>query len=141
MAANLNMNRHRVTNVLDPSFGSDAATKGFLERFIKSVDNLPVAELASLTNSKIGDKFLDMKGDKIKNPGAPTASSDAATRLYVDNSIAAAVSGIAPSEPAASEDILSKSTADRTYLKLDGTTVMTGNLDLGRNSASDSIFY
>ena len=134
MAANLNMNRHRVTNVLDPSFGSDAATKGFLERFIKSVDNLPVAELASLINSKIGDKFLDMKGSKIRNLGAPTASSDAATRLYVDNSIAAAVSGIAPSEPAASEDILSKSTADRTYLKLDGATVMTGNLDLGRNS-------
>ena len=132
MAANLNMNRHRVTNVLDPSFGSDAATKGFLERFIKSVDNLPVAELASLINSKIGDKFLDMKGSKIRNLGAPTASSDAATRLYVDNSIAAAVSGIAPSEPAASEDILSKSTADRTYLKLDGGSVMTGGLDMGR---------
>ena len=44
MTANLNMGRHRANNVLDPSSGSDVATKGFLERFVKAVDNLPVAE-------------------------------------------------------------------------------------------------
>jgi hypothetical protein len=132
MAANLNMGRHRVTNVLHPSSGSDAATKGFLERFIKVLDNLPVAELASFIISKIGDKFLDMKGNKIRNLGSPTATSDAASKGYVDTSIAIAVSGIAAGGPAVSEDTLSKSTADSTYLKLDGTSVMGGGLNMGR---------
>jgi hypothetical protein len=31
MAANLNMGQHKVTNVQDPSSGSDAATRGFVE--------------------------------------------------------------------------------------------------------------
>ena len=129
MAANLNMGRHRVTNVLEPSSSSDAANRGFLERFIKVLDNLPVAELASTIISKIGDKFLDMKGSKIRNLGAPTASSDATTKSYVDTAVSTAIAGVAPSE-----DALSRSTADSTYLKLDGKSVMTGTLDLGRNS-------
>ena len=52
MAANLYMGRHRVTNVLDPSSGSDAATRGFLERFVRTLDNLPVAELVNTVISK-----------------------------------------------------------------------------------------
>ena len=43
-----------------------------------------------------------------------------------------AVSGITPGEPATSEDALSKSTADSTYLKSDGTSLMGGGLDMGR---------
>jgi hypothetical protein len=122
MAATLNMGRHRVTNVLDPSSGSDAVTKGFLDRFIKVLDNLPVVELASSIISKTGDKLIDMKGNKIKNLGSPTATNDAASKGYVDTSIANAVSGITPGSPAATEDLLSKSTADSTYLKLDGSS-------------------
>jgi hypothetical protein len=134
MAANLNMGRHRVTNVLDPSSGSNAVTRGFLERFVKILYKLPVAELLS----KIGDKFLDMKGSKIRNLGVPTASSDAASKVYVDTSIANTVSGITAGgptgggSPASTEDTLSKSTADSTYLKLDGTSTMGGSLNMGR---------
>jgi hypothetical protein len=135
MAANLNMGRHRVTNVLDPSSGSDAVTRGFLERFVKILDNLPVAELLS----QIGDKLLDMRGNKIKNPGTPTATNDAASKGYADTSIANAVSGITAGgptggagSPASREDTLSKSTADSTYLKLDGSSAMGGGLNMGR---------
>ena len=69
---------------------------------------------------KIGDKFLDMKGNKIVNLGVPTETHEAATKGYVD----IAVSGITPGESTVSGDTLSKSTADSTYLKLDGTSVM-----------------
>jgi hypothetical protein len=128
MAANLNMGRHRVTNVLEPLSSGDAINKGFLERFIRVLDNLPVTELARTILSKIGDKFLDMKGNKIVNLGVPTAANEAATKDYVDTAISNAVSDIAPNEPTISEDTLSKSTADSTYLKLDGSSVMGGLL-------------
>jgi hypothetical protein len=44
MAANLNMNRNKIINVLDPVSGSDVATRGFIERLLNSLNNLPVAE-------------------------------------------------------------------------------------------------
>ena len=46
-----------------------------------------------------------------------------------DSAVANAVAGVAPTEPA--EDILSRSTADSTYLKLDGSSVIGGGLDMG----------
>jgi hypothetical protein len=113
--------------------------KDFLERFIKTLDNLPVTELAKTIISKIGDKFLDMKDNKIVNLGAPTGTNDAVSKGYVDTSIANAIAAHAPPPQVVnevSEDAISKSTADITYLKLDGTSVMGGGLNMGRYGIS-----
>ena len=70
-----------------------------------------------------------MKGKKIRNLDSPTAISDGATKGYVDTTIAAAVAGVsvAPAAPTeASQDVLTRSVDDNTYVKLDGTSVMGG---------------
>jgi hypothetical protein len=59
-----------------------------------TVSNLPVAELTSTILNKIGDQFLDMKGQKIRNLDSPTAISDGATMGYVDPTVAAAVAAV-----------------------------------------------
>jgi hypothetical protein len=105
-----------------------------------TLSNLPVTELTSTTLSKIGDKFLDMKGQKIRNLDSPKAISDGATKGYVDVAIAA-VKAAAPAggEQSAgcvgeleSEDVLTRTVGDNTYVKIDGTFIMGGGLDMGR---------
>ena len=64
----------------------------------------------NLTSS--GD--YDMINKKLRNVGAPSANTDAATKKYVD-------------------DNSSGSFDDSSFLKLDGTRKMTGNLDMNNN--------
>jgi hypothetical protein len=73
-----------------------------------------------------------MQGQKIRNLDRPTAISDGATKGYVDQTVAAAVAAMetSPTEPA--EDVLTRSIGDNTYVKIDGTSVMGGGLDMGR---------
>ena len=59
------------------------------------------------------DGDYDMVNKKLKNVGAPSANTDAATKKYVDDN--------------------SSSTDTSDLLKLDGTRKMTGNLDMNNN--------
>ena len=72
MTADLYMNKHRVTGLLDPVTGSDALTKGYYER----VKNTATAN-------------LDMGGFNIINLKEPTLSKHAVTKQYADNIITA----------------------------------------------------
>lgn len=60
---------------------------------------------------------LSMGTNKITNLGTPTATTDAATKSYVDTQDAAEASA--------------RAAEDLTFLKLNGTRTMTGDLELG----------
>lgn len=127
-----------ITGLATPSASSDAANKGYVDTAVANVvASAPAAldtlnELAaalgndsnfatSVTNSiatkvsKSGDSMtgaLAMGSNKITGLGTPTASTDAATKGYVD-------------------------TADATKLNLSGGT-MTGNIVMGANKVTST---
>ena len=97
------------------------------------------------------DGNYDITGKKLTNVGAPTSDKDAATKKYVDDN----VTGGSASTPATSKLVVdsnidmkdryrllnlkspldndepaTKSYADNKFLNIDGTKVMTGNLNM-----------
>jgi hypothetical protein len=70
MAANLNVYGHRIINVTEPLAGSEVTTKGYVDRSLNSLENLPVNELTIL--NIIGVGHLELKGKKIRNLAAPS---------------------------------------------------------------------
>ena len=77
--------------------------------FAKGIQGAPGVGF-NLTSS--GD--YDMVGKKLRNVGAPSANTDAATKKYVDDNSSGPADG-------------------SVFLKLDGTKKMTGNLDMNNN--------
>ena len=72
MQTQLNMNHNSITNLKDPQFGGEAATKSYAD---KKLD---------LSGGKMtGD--LDMGGKKITNIARPMKEDDAATKKFVVN--------------------------------------------------------
>ncbi len=70
---NLNMSNQRINNLNDPSSGSDAATKNY-------VDSQPGDNLGNHTATT----NLNMDGNRVENLGNPNSGDDAATKQYVD---------------------------------------------------------
>nr|NQU89831.1 hypothetical protein [Bacteroidota bacterium] len=69
----LNMSNQQITNLADPSVGSDAATKQYVD---SNGDNL---------GNHTAQFYLNMSNMQITNLGDPTSNNDAATKQYVDN--------------------------------------------------------
>ena len=72
METQLNMNHNSITNLKDPEFGGEAATKSYADKKL---------DLAGGTMT--GD--LDMGLNRIKNLKTPVSSSDAANAAFVTN--------------------------------------------------------
>jgi hypothetical protein len=78
----------KLTNLGAPTTNSDAATKLY-------VDNLDIADGDKSSTNEIQNinqvltQSNDAGGLKLTNLGTPTAATDAATKLYVDNLVAA----------------------------------------------------
>ena len=72
MQTQLNMNHNSITNLKDPEFGGEAATKSYADKKL---------DLAGGTMT--GD--LDMGTKKIRNLGAPISSTDAVSADFVQN--------------------------------------------------------
>ena len=72
MQTQLNMNHNSITNLKDPEFGGEAATKSYADKKL---------DLAGGTMT--GN--LDMGTKKIKNLGYPIASTDAVSANFVQN--------------------------------------------------------
>ena len=75
MQTQLNMNHNSITNLKDPQFGGEAATKSYADKKL---------DLAGGTMT--GD--LDMGTKKIRNLGAPISSTDAVSADFVQNILA-----------------------------------------------------
>ena len=81
LAANLDANSNRITDLADPTAAQDAATKNY-------VDTTTTANpiyVAAAGDTMSGD--LAMGTNKVTGVGDPTAAQDAATKNYVDTQL------------------------------------------------------
>ena len=72
METQLNMNHNSITNLKDPEFGGEAATKSYADK-----------KLALAGGTMTGS--INMENNEITNLPTPTGNSNAATKKYVDD--------------------------------------------------------
>jgi hypothetical protein len=135
----------KIRNLDSPTAISDGATKGYVDAAIAAVKAgiAPVTSAESaedvLTRSigdnlyvkpdgtSVMDEGLDMGRFGNRNVRDPSLSSDVPTKGYTDRAIAPITSKV--------DEITNKVTEiTNSVVKLDGSSIMTGTLDMGRNS-------
>ena len=103
METQLNMNHNSITNLKDPEFGGEAATK----KYVDDIETKLLSDVALELIKKIDIGEIDMKGERIINLGNPLYSSDAINTSYLHSFMSA-------------------------YLNTDGGT-MEGQIDMNNN--------
>ena len=103
MQTQLNMNHNSITNLKDPAFGGEAATK----KYVDDIETKLLSDVALELIKKIDIGEIDMKGERIINLGNPLHSSDAINTTYLHSFMSA-------------------------YLNTDGGT-MEGQIDMNNN--------
>ena len=103
MQTQLNMNHNSITNLKDPEFGGEAATKTYVD----DIETKLLSDVALELIKKIDIGEIDMKGERIINLGNPLYSSDAINTSYLHSFMSA-------------------------YLNTDGGT-MEGQIDMNNN--------
>ena len=103
METQLNMNHNSITNLKDPQFGGEAATK----KYVDDIETKLLSDVALELIKKIDVGEIDMKGERIINLGNPLYSSDAINTSYLHSFMSA-------------------------YLNTDGGT-MEGQIDMNNN--------
>ena len=103
MQTQLNMNHNSITNLKDPAFGGEAATK----KYVDDIETKLLSDVALELIKKIDIGEIDMKGERIINLGNPLYSSDAINTSYLHSFMSA-------------------------YLNTDGGT-MEGQIDMNNN--------
>ena len=104
MQTQLNMNHNSITNLKDPQFGGEAATKTYVD----DIETKLLSDVALELIKKIDIGEIDMKGERIINLGNPLYSSDAINTSYLHSFMSA-------------------------YLNTDGGT-MEGQIDMNNNN-------
>ena len=82
METQLNMNHNSITNLKDPTFGGEAATKAYVDATIVS----STATKLNLSGGKMTGS-IDMNQNKIINLPKPTEENDAVNMDYLDKKI------------------------------------------------------
>ena len=114
----LSMNRNDLTGIPDtPKFGYSAVNKNYVDGEITKIDTTPFVKL---DGSRAMTGNLDMGGKKITSVGAPTASFHSTDAVKI-RSMTATFRGF-------------KIGLNRSFVHLDGSEAMTGNLDMGDHS-------
>ena len=103
MQTQLNMNHNSITNLKDPEFGGEAATK----KYVDDIETKLLSDVALELIKKIDIGEIDMKGERIINLGNPLYSSDAINTSYLHSFMSA-------------------------YLNTEGGT-MSGQIDMNNN--------
>ena len=103
MQTQLDMNHNSITNLKDPAFGGEAATK----KYVDDIETKLLSDVALELIKKIDIGEIDMKGERIINLGNPLYSSDAINTSYLHSFMSA-------------------------YLNTDGGT-MEGQIDMNNN--------
>ena len=106
MQTQLNMNHNSITNLKDPQFGGEAATK----KYVDDIETKLLSDVALELIKKIDIGEIDMKGERIINLGNPLYSSDAINTSYLHSFMSA-------------------------YLNTDGGT-MEGQIDMNNTKSS-----
>ena len=89
METQLDMNHNSITNLKDPAFGGEAATKTYVDSSISSVVSSTAGSIATRLPLSGGTMTgpLDMGTKSISNLPTPTTSSEATSKQYVDRQL------------------------------------------------------
>ena len=109
MTGNLDMGDHSIQKVGEPENSDDVATKNYVDAEIGYIST----PFLKLDGTRAMTGVLNMNDHKINNLKMPEFNTDAANKQYIDTEI----TKIPPTDTSP-------------FLKLDGTRVMTGDLDM-----------
>ena len=89
METQLDMNHNSITNLKDPAFGGEAATKTYVDSSISSIVSSTAGSIATRLPLSGGTMTgpLDMGTKSISNLPTPTTSSEATSKQYVDGQL------------------------------------------------------
>ena len=89
METQLNMNHNSITNLKDPQFGGEAATKTYVDVIFSTIVSSTAASYATKLNLSGGKMTgsIDMSQNKIINLPKPTEENDAVNMDYLDKKI------------------------------------------------------
>ena len=88
MTGSLNMNGNQIIRLKEPVSSSDASTKGYTDRKIDNIQEIDTTLFIKKDGSVPMAADLDMGTHKIINVGQPTIDTDAASKGYIDNTLA-----------------------------------------------------
>ena len=88
MTGSLNMNGNQIIRLKEPVSSSDASTKGYTDRKIDNIQKIDTTLFTKKDGSVPMAADLDMGTHKIINVGQPTTDTDAASKGYIDNTLA-----------------------------------------------------
>ena len=85
----LSMNRNDLTGIPDtPKFGYSAVNKNYVDGEISKIPGTDSSPFLKIDGSRAMAADLDMGTHKIINVGQPTTDTDAASKSYIDNTLA-----------------------------------------------------
>ena len=89
METQLDMNHNSITNLKDPTFGGEAATKTYVDTIFSTIVSSTAASYATKLNLSGGKMTgsIDMSQNKIINLPKPTEENDAVNMDYLDKKI------------------------------------------------------
>ena len=89
METQLDMNHNSITNLKDPQFGGEAATKAYVDATSSTIVSSTTASIATKLNLSGGKMTgsIDMSQNKIINLPKPTEENDAVNMDYLDKKI------------------------------------------------------
>ena len=88
MTGSLNMNGNQIIQLKEPVSSSDASTKGYTDQKIDNIQKINTTLFIKKDGSVPMAADLDMGTHKIINVGQPTTDTDAASKGYIDNTLA-----------------------------------------------------
>ena len=88
MTGSLNMNGNQIIRLKEPVSSSDASTKGYTDQKIDNIQKINTTLLIKKDGSVPMAADFDMGTHKIINMGQPTTVTDAATKGYIDKTLA-----------------------------------------------------
>ena len=88
MTGSLNMNGNQIIRLKEPVSSSDASTKGYTDQKIDNIQKINTTLFIKKDGSVPMAADLDMGTHKIINVRQPTTDTDAASKGYIDNTLA-----------------------------------------------------
>ena len=88
MTGSLNMNGNQIIRLKEPVSSSDASTKGYTDQKIDNIQKFDTTLFIKKDGLVPMAADLDMGTHKIINVGQPTTDTDAASKGYIDNTLA-----------------------------------------------------
>jgi hypothetical protein len=146
--ANVNLNSHKIINLLDPTAAQDGATKNYVDSVLTTITltgnvtgsgttGTPFATTLNMTLDTIplAVANVNINTHKLINVVDPTAAQDGATKNYVDTSIAAGT--IVLTGNVTGSGVVGTPFATTLALSLDQITIAAANVNLNSHKITN----